>query len=124
MEKKELVCICCPLGCSLTAVIEDDGEVRISGNTCGRGGEYGKKEMTQPTRIVTTTVRIRGGNLPALSVKTKDGIPKDKISECILRLQEVEIEAPVHIGDVIVEDIAGTGIDVVATKSMERCEEL
>ncbi len=124
MEKKELVCICCPLGCGLTAVIEDNGEVRISGNTCSRGGEYGKKEMTAPTRIVTTTVRIKGGTLPALSVKTKDGVPKDKITECISCLQEVETEAPVCVGDVIVEDIAGTGVSVVATKSIERYEEL
>lgn len=80
--------------------------------------------MTAPTRIVTTTVRIKGGTLPALSVKTKDGVPKDKITECISCLQEVETEAPVCVGDVIVEDIAGTGVSVVATKSIERYEEL
>jgi len=119
MEKKELVCICCPLGCSLTAEKEDDGEVRIFGNTCSRGEVYGKKEMTDPTRIVTTTVRVKGGSLLAASVKTKEGIPKNKISECMQRLQKVEIEAPVHIGDIILTDVAGTGIDVVATKEVK-----
>lgn len=123
MEKKELVCICCPLGCSLTAEIEESGEVRISGNTCNRGADYGKKEMTNPTRTLTTTVRVRDGILPALSVKTQDGIPKNKVLECIRSLQEVEVEAPVHIGDIVLADIAGTGIDVVATKEVPKYTE-
>lgn len=123
MEKKELVCICCPLGCSLTAEIEESGEVRIFGNTCSRGEDYGKKEMTNPTRIVTTTVRVRGGILPALSVKTQGGVPKNKVLECIESLQKVEMEAPVHIGDIVLADIAGTGVGVVATKEVPKCME-
>lgn len=123
MEKRELVCICCPLGCNLTAEIEENGEVRISGNTCNRGADYGKKEMTDPTRIVTTTVRVKGGTLPALSVKTQDGVPKNKVLECIQSLRKVEVEAPVHIGDVVLADIVGTGVDVVATKEVPKCTE-
>ena len=97
--------------------------MHISGNTCKRGEDYGKKETTAPTRIVTTTVRIKGGVLPALSVKTQDGIPKNKVFECIQALQDVEVEAPVHIGDIIFADIAGTGIPVIATKEVEKCME-
>ncbi|MDE6608912.1 MAG: DUF1667 domain-containing protein [Lachnospiraceae bacterium] len=123
MEKKELVCICCPLGCSLTAEIEESGEVRIFGNTCNRGEDYGKKEMTNPTRIVTTTVRVKGGVLPALSVKTQDGVPRNKVSECIQSLRKVEVEAPVHVGDIVLTDVAGTGVGVVATKEVRKCTE-
>lgn len=123
MEKKELVCICCPLGCSLTAEIEESGEVRISGNTCNRGADYGKKEMTNPTRTLTTTVRVRDGVLPVLSVKTQDGVPKNKVLECIQSLREVEVAAPVHIGDIVLADIAGTGVGVVATKEVPKYTE-
>ena len=123
MEKKELVCICCPLGCNLTAEIKENGEIQISGNTCNRGADYGKKEMTNPIRIVTTTVRVKGGVLPALSVKTQDGVPKNKVLECIQNLQKVEVEAPVHIGDLVMADIAGTGVDVIATKEVQKCTE-
>ena len=94
MEKKEMVCICCPLGCALT-VTEQNGELTVDGNTCNRGEEYGKKEATNPTRILTTTVRVKNGMLPVVSVKTEEDIPKGKMMECIERLREIEIEAPV-----------------------------
>lgn len=118
MEKKEMVCICCPLGCALT-VTEENGELKVTGNTCNRGAEYGKKEATNPTRIVTTTVRVKNGILPVVSVKTKEDIPKGKIMDCIRILQELDLDAPVHIGDIVAENICGTGVHVVATKEVE-----
>ncbi len=118
MEKKEMVCICCPLGCALT-VTEENGKLKVTGNTCNRGEEYGKKEATNPTRIVTTTVRVKNGVLPVVSVKTEEDIPKEKIMECIETLRGIELDAPVHIGDVVVENIAGTKIKVIATKNIE-----
>lgn len=118
MEKREMFCICCPLGCALT-VTEENGEVRVTGNTCKRGEEYGKKEMINPTRIVTTTVRVKNGTLPVVSVKTKEGIPKEKIMECIKEAQKIELEAPVHIGDIVAENIAETGINLIATKNID-----
>ena len=75
--------------------------------------------MTNPTRIVTSIVRVIGGRIPMVSVKTKSDIPKSKIFECAKALQNVQVEAPVHIGDVIVENVAGTGVSVVATKNVE-----
>lgn len=115
-EVREMVCINCPLGCTLTVGKEEDGTIKVSGNTCPKGAEYGVREVTDPRRIVTSTVRIAGQNGRVLSVKTKEAIPKDKIQECIQALKDVEAIPPIQIGDVILKDAAGTGVDIVATK--------
>ena len=85
-----------------------------------RGDVYARKEVTNPTRIVTSTVKVIGGKADMVSVKTKEDIPKEKIFDCVKLLKGVEVKAPVHIGDVIVPDAAGTGIDIVATKNVEK----
>jgi CxxC motif-containing protein len=118
MEVKELTCIGCPLGCALTVKMEGGSVVSVSGNTCKRGDDYARKEMTDPRRIVTSTVRVKGGSLPVVSVKTKGDIPKNLIKKCLEELKDVEIQAPVSIGDVVLPDAAGTGIPVVATKNI------
>lgn len=98
----------------------EHGEVvSITGNTCKRGDIYARKEVTNPTRIVTSTVRITGGSEAMVSVKTKEDIPKGKIFDCVKALKNIEVAAPVHIGDVLVKDVAGTGVDVIATKNVE-----
>lgn len=119
MEVRNLTCINCPMGCSLTIEMEGDEVVSVSGNTCKRGDTYGRKEVTNPTRIVTSTVRVQGGEADMVSVKTKQDIPKGKIFECVKALKDVEVQAPVHIGDVIAADVAGTGVEIVATKNVE-----
>ncbi len=118
MERKELTCIGCPMGCPLTVEIEDGNVVSVTGNTCKRGDVYARKEVTNPTRIVTSSVMVEGGTLAAVSVKTKEDIPKGKIFDCVKALKGVCVKAPVHIGDVIVSDIAGTGVDIIATKNV------
>ena len=118
MEQRELICIGCPMGCMMTADVNEEGEVTISGNTCIRGEIYGKKELTNPTRIVTSTVKVKNGMQPVVSVKTKTDIPKDKIFACMEAMKQVCVEAPVHIGDVVIENVAGTGVDVVATSKV------
>ena len=115
-----LTCICCPLGCQITVLLDGDEIANISGNTCKRGEEYARKEITAPLRTVTTTVRVTGGASPVVSVKTKTDIPKGRIFDCIACLKNISVEAPVHIGDVIVKNVAGTGIDIVATKEIPR----
>ncbi len=119
MEQKELICIGCPLGCNLTVQMEDGKVVSVSGNTCRRGDDYARKEMTDPRRIVTSTVRVTGGRLPVVSVKTASDIPKNRISECLAQLKYVEIPAPVKIGDIVLENAAGTGIAMIATKDVD-----
>lgn len=118
MDIRELICIGCPMGCPLKVEMEEGEVRRISGNTCKRGEAYARKEVTNPTRTVTTTVRVQGGVRAVAPVKTKEDIPKDKIAACMDVLKKVTVEAPVHIGDVIVEDVAGTGVSVVAIKNV------
>ena len=118
MEKRNLICIGCPMGCPLVVTMDHGEVVSVEGNTCKRVTVYGKKEVTNPTRIVTSTVRVSGGSIPVVSVKTREDIPKEKIFDCVKALKEVEVAAPVHIGDVVLRDVAGTGVDVVATKNV------
>ena len=120
MEKVHLTCIGCPLGCPLEVEIGKDNILSVSGNTCKNGDKYARKELTNPTRIVTTTVRVIGGMLPVVSVKTSADIPKSKMFACVKALQEVEIPAPVAIGQVVLSNAAGTGVDVIATKAVPK----
>lgn len=119
MEKRELICIGCPLGCPLTVTMEGP-EITVTGNTCKRGEIYAKKEVTNPTRVVTSSVHVKDGVIAMVSVKTKDDIPKDKIFACMEEIRGVSVTAPVHIGDVVIENCAGTGVPVIATKNVEK----
>ena len=118
METRELICINCPLGCSLTVTLEEGTVKKVEGNTCKKGEAYGKKEVTNPTRIVTSSVRVSGGTLPVVSVKTASDIPKGKIYDCAKALKTVAVNAPVHIGDVVLKNVCGTGVDMIATKNI------
>lgn len=118
METKNLTCICCPLGCSLTVQMDGNEVVSVTGNTCKRGETYGYKEVTNPTRVVTSSVKVIDGNEEMVSVKTKEDIPKDKILACTKLLKGVTIKAPIKIGDIILENVADTGVDIVATKNI------
>lgn len=120
LKNKDFVCIGCPLGCNIT-VKTDNGEIKnITGNTCPRGADYVTKELTDPRRIVTSLIRVRGGALPVVSVKTAADIPKDLIGDCIKALKMVELPAPVRMGDVVVENVCGTSVDIVATANVEK----
>ena len=105
----------------MLSVTLENGEVtEVTGNTCKRGDVYARKEVTNPTRIVTSTVKVSGGTLAMVSVKTKTDIPKGKIFDCVRALKTVCVKAPVHIGDVILENVADTGVDIIATKNVEK----
>lgn len=121
-EKKELICIGCPLGCPITVEISQGKVLSVTGNTCPNGDKYARKEVTDPRRTVTSTVAVTGGEIPVVSVKTASDIPKNKISDCMLQLNNVHIAAPVHIGDVILKNVADTGVDVVATRTVNKKE--
>ncbi len=119
MEEREFVCIVCPLGCNITARLEGGTIQSVTGNTCPRGANYVTKELTDPRRMLTSLVRVRNGELPVVSVKTVSDIPKGMVRECAKALKGVELQAPVHLGDVVLRDICGSGVDVVATKTVE-----
>ena len=117
-EKRELICINCPLGCPLMVTLEDGEVTSVEGNTCKRGDIYARKEVTNPTRIVTSTVRVTGGIRPVVSVKTANDIPKAKIFEVMDDINGIVAKAPVTIGEVLLKDVAGTGVDVIATGNL------
>ena len=107
METKSFICINCPLGCPLTVTVENGEEL------------YAVKEVTAPARTVTSTVRVLNGERPVVAVRTKTDIPKGKIFDCMKAINAAEITAPVHIGDIVIENVCGTGVNVVASADDE-----
>ena len=118
MKKVNLICIGCPLGCPLEVEMAGAEVLTVTGNTCPNGEKYARKELTNPTRIVTSTVRVTGGTLAMVSVKTASDIPKARIFDCVRALQAIDVPAPVAIGDVIIENVCGTGVRIVATRNV------
>ena len=119
MEKRNLICIGCPLGCPLEVSI--DGEsIGVTGNTCPRGADYARKEILNPSRIVTSTICVSGGKLARVSVKTKKDIPKSKIFDVMKEIREAKVTAPVVIGQILIKNCAGTGVEIVSTKKVEQ----
>lgn len=113
---KELICIVCPKGCHLK--VDEEHDCAVTGNGCPRGAEYGKIELTNPTRVVCSTVRCTGGAHPRCPVKTNRPIPKGLIFEAMKTLDCVRLSAPVRVGDVVVKNVCGTGADFVATRNL------
>ena len=116
---KELICIVCPNGCRLQ--VDEENGLRVTGNACPRGEEYGRNELLHPVRVLTGTVRLHGGTLPRCPVKTRGTIPKEKLLEAARALCMVDVDAPVRRGDVVLADICGTGVDVVASRDVGLC---
>ncbi len=114
---KELICIVCPNGCRLQ--VDEEHGYAVTGNRCPRGEEYGKAECTHPTRVLTSTVAIAGALHRRCPVKTAHAISKEALFSVMHQLDEVRLTAPVHVGDIVLADAAGTGCPVVATKTME-----
>ena len=112
----ELICIVCPRGCHLR--VDENDNYKVSGNSCEKGAEYGRKELTNPTRVVTSTVKVCGAHR-RLPVKTDTSIPKPMIFDAMRLLDGIEVKTPVWIGDVIVKNILGTEANFVATKNMD-----
>ena len=113
----EITCINCPVGCRLAVELENGQVVSVTGNTCPRGVTYAKQECVDPLRMVTAVVPVEGSAAP-LSVKTRTPIPKKRIQDCMQALSEVKLTAPVAAGSVVIADVCGTGVDVIATKSV------
>ncbi len=112
---KSFICIGCPVGCQLSVEVLND-EIKVAGNDCNIGKKYAIKEITAPERMFTSIVKTRSGKV--VSVKSKTYIPKDKLMSCARELKSIIIDIPVKIGDVVVKNIAQTGIDIVATKEV------
>lgn len=115
----ELTCIVCPRGCLLKVEVGTDG-YSVTGNACPRGIPYAVREMTDPRRMVTSTARIEGAVHRRLPVKTSKGVPKGLVLRVCEEIGRIAVQAPVETGDVIIRDVLGTGVDVIASRTMER----
>lgn len=112
-EIRHITCIRCPMGCTLTVELTAGAVTKVEGNQCNRGVEYAKTECVNPLRTLTTTVKTTGSVL--LPVRTRDAIPKALMMDAMVVLRNITVHAPVKGGDVIVADICGTGVDVIAS---------
>ena len=120
METRELTCINCPMGCRITVKLDGDSILSVEGNTCIRGDIYARAEVTAPVRTVTTTIKVVNGVQDRISCKTKAPVPKEKIFEVMEAINKAVCKAPIKIGDVLIENVADTGIPVVATKYVDN----
>jgi len=119
MESKKMICIACPLGCEMEVTMNENATAFIvTGNQCKRGENYGIKEMTNPTRILTTTVKLRNSYLKRLPVRTDTAIPKEMIMSCMREINRIEVCAPIVAGMIMVKNILNTGVNVVASRSI------
>ncbi len=118
VETRVMNCIMCPMGCELTVTIEDGAVTNVTGNTCPRGAKYANDEVTAPKRMLTSTVHVEGGMLPLLPVVSANVLPKERIMDCARFLRTVTIKAPVKTGDVVVENILGLGVNIIASRDM------
>jgi CxxC motif-containing protein len=117
LEEIELICVTCPKGCKLDIIREGDTFVKITAG-CKRGKEYARQELTDPRRMVATTVKVNSGLHPLVPVYTASAFPKPKIYELLSILRELQLDAPIHINQVVLADALGTGIDVIASRDL------
>ncbi|MCR5207916.1 MAG: DUF1667 domain-containing protein [Eubacterium sp.] len=113
----ELICITCPRGCHLT--VDEENDYAVTGNACPRGAEYGKNELKNPVRVITSTVKTNRKSEPRCPVKTNGAIPKGKMFEAMALLDDIILEVPIKTGDVVIPNLFDTGIDFVACKSIK-----
>ncbi|MCX5773137.1 MAG: DUF1667 domain-containing protein [Fusobacteria bacterium] len=119
MKAQELICIVCPIGCHMS--VEKKGEdYTVTGNGCPRGIAYTKKELTAPSRTLTTTVKISHSNFRRLPVKTSSEVPKERLFDVMEEINTLTVEAPIKMGDIILKDVLGLGVDIVSSKNMPR----
>lgn len=119
---KQITCISCPIGCTLQLFINNDQLTEVKGYQCKRGLSYAENEFYNPKRMLTSTININNGTVGQLPIRTLEPITKEKIQEAMLALKTLSVEAPVKAGEVIASDFVGTGVDLIATRSVSRLE--
>lgn len=117
---REFTCIICPNGCEISATIENGEVLKTSGSSCKKGVEYVVQEIKAPKRTISSSIKVIGGDLPLVSVRLTDYIPKEKIFEVMDEIKKIEVEAPTHIGQIVIENVLGLGSDVVITKNISE----
>ncbi len=118
-EQREFICVTCPVGCSIDALVEADELVELRGQACQRGIAFVEKELAAPERMLTTTVRVRGGKLPLVPVRSTGPLPKEVLFQVADALRKVELQAPVAWHQVVLENTLGTGVDIVTSRPLD-----
>lgn len=120
VEKRTLICVSCPVGCELTVTL-DNGEIQeVEGNSCKLGIEYAHQEIFDPRRMVASTVKVKNGYHPLVPVYTEKPVPKPKIFDILIELRKVELEAPVKVNQVVIENVLDTGINIIASRDLPK----
>ena len=122
MKQIDYTCIVCPQSCDIT-LVDEEGKITVSGNRCVRGENYARNEYTNPRRMITTTVSIKGSHIHMLPVISSDTVPKEMLKDCLHYLYTLQLEAPVTMGQIVVQDILGTGIDIIAARTISRSDQ-
>ena len=120
VEKRKLICVSCPVGCELTVTIDGDKIIDVEGNTCKLGLDYAEQEIFDPRRMVASTVKVKNGFHPLVPVYTEKPVPKPKIMDVLTEIRKVEVEAPVAMNDVVIENVLDTGVNVIASRPMPK----
>jgi CxxC motif-containing protein len=119
VEKKHFTCVTCPVGCEVDVEVKDGNIVSMKGNKCDKVKEFVLQELKEPMRVLTTIVRIKSAKYAMLPVRTDKPIPKRLFTQAIGELAVIDLRTPVHISEVIIKDIAGSGANIIATRTME-----
>jgi len=119
IEKKHFTCVTCPVGCEVDVEVQDSSILSMKGNRCDKVKEFVIQELKEPMRVLTTTVRIKGAKYAMLPVRTDKLIPKRLFTQAVAELASIDLQAPVHMSDVIVKDVAGSGANIIATRTMD-----
>ena len=116
--QREFICVICPVGCTIEAIVEGNELVGISGQACKRGVVFVQEELTAPRRVLTTTVRVRGGALPLVPVRSSEPLPKELLVQVVEALRQVSLEAPVSEHQIVIGNVLDTGVDVVTSRAL------
>jgi len=119
-NKKEITCIICPIGCKILVEIEGKKLKIVNGNKCNQGITYAKSEALDPRRMLTSSVLVKNGNWPLVSVKSSQAIPKEKVFDVLNEIKKTIVEAPIYTGSVLIENVQNTKIDIIATKKINE----
>jgi len=119
-ETKKFLCVSCPVGCSLSVVVRGTEVLAVEGNTCPRGVTYAENEVKNPLRTFTSTVRVNGASLPVCPVRSREPLPLARVFSVTREVAKVTVDAPLSIGQVLIENVCGTGTDIIASRSLGR----
>ena len=120
MVEKEVTCIVCPIGCKILVRTDGTSFEILEGNKCKKGIDYARNEALDPRRMLASSILVENGEWPLVSVKSSEPIPKEKIFEVLTQIKKTKVKAPVELGQRLIENIAGTGIDIIATKTVRN----